>query len=128
MQLLGMWGAEIVDVAQLVRGKPDRVHDKRIAIFIMADGFTKPGWFDCRRVFIGEEDAADYVIALPDHPHLVRHLDKIERRPRVLAACPLEFHRLAALPECATRDEVGGGTAIMPALARAPKRFHRAVT
>src|SRR5258708_37502391 len=74
-----MGSAEIVDVAQLVGGKPDGVHHKHIAIFIMADGFAKPGWFDPRRVFTGKEDAADHVIALPDHPHLVRHLDEIER-------------------------------------------------
>src|SRR5258708_40072585 len=77
-----MGSAEIVDVAQLVGGKPDGVHHKHIAIFIMADGFAKPGWFDPRRGFTGKEDAADHVIALPDHPHLVRHLDEIERLAR----------------------------------------------
>src|SRR5882757_6817836 len=34
-------------------------------------------------MLVGEIDAADHVVALPDHPHLLWHLDEIERLDRI---------------------------------------------
>src|SRR5258706_14228033 len=78
MQFFAVWRAEIVDVAVLLRRKPDRVDDQRVAVLIVADGFAEPGRLHIGRMFVGEEDAAHHVVALPDHPYLFRRLDRVE--------------------------------------------------
>src|SRR5207302_5034674 len=83
MQLFAVRRAEIVDVTVLLRRKPDRVDDQRVAVLIMADGFAEPGRLYVGRMLVGEEDAAHHVVALPDHPYLFRRLDEVERLRRV---------------------------------------------
>ncbi len=68
---------EIVDIGPIV--KSDRIDDQRVAAFIMANGFTVPGRLEIGRVLGSKIDMPDLMIGRPDHHHLFRRLDEIDR-------------------------------------------------
>src|SRR5262249_44509626 len=77
VQVLGVRRGEIVHKAQGVLNETDSVDDK-FAVLVMADGFAKPGELRILTVLAVEIDAAHLMVALPDHPDLLRCLDEIE--------------------------------------------------
>src|SRR5438067_8955266 len=98
--LLGrMRSAEIVDVIILGR-HPDRIDDQRVTAFVMADGFAK--WLRHRvgRMLVPEVNAADHVVALPDHPDFFWRLNE----PRWLGGIQV-LARYAAGPAARLRRE-----------------------
>ena len=73
--------------------EPDGVDDK-LAVVVMADGFAKPGGLRILTVLAVEIDAAHLMIALPDHPDLLRCLDEIEGlKKQQLTGVPPGQHR-----------------------------------
>src|SRR5665213_942457 len=68
MKLSGMGGAVIIDEAEGMFEKPDRIDDERVAIFVMPDGFAEPVRFRIGAVPPVEIDAPDQLVAFPDHP------------------------------------------------------------
>ena len=108
MQLLGVGRTEIVDVAVL-GGQSDGVDDESIAVLVMADGFTEPGWLHFVRMLVGQPDAPDHLVALPHHGDDVFFLDEIDRLEREqqlprhtagIAACLGSERHLTDAGEC----------------------------
>src|SRR5207302_5560052 len=76
------WRTIVIDIVDVGRNA-DRIDDERIAIFVTADRFAEPQRLYVLRMFVGEENAAHHLIALPDHPYLLGLLDEIERLRRI---------------------------------------------
>src|SRR5580704_3764284 len=76
VQVLGVRRV-IVYEAQGMFDEPDSVDDE-LAVLVMADGFAKPSRLRVGVVFAVEIDAAHLMVALPDHPDLIRCLDEID--------------------------------------------------
>src|SRR5262249_60810846 len=77
VQVLGVRCGEIINKAVGMLNETDGVDDK-LAVLVMADGFAEPGRLRILTVFAVEIDPAHLMVALPDHPDLLRRLDEIE--------------------------------------------------
>src|SRR5260370_10263133 len=75
--VLGVRGGEIIHEAVGMLNETDGVDDK-LAVLVMAEGFAEPGRLGILTVFAVEIDPAHLMVALPDHPDLLRGLDEIE--------------------------------------------------
>src|SRR5258707_9023225 len=77
VQVLGVRCGEIIHEAVGMLNETDGVDDK-LAVLVVADGFAEPGRLGILTVFAVEIDPAHLMVALPDHPDLLRRLDEIE--------------------------------------------------
>jgi hypothetical protein len=76
--VLRMRRAPIVDETIRVLGEADGIDDQ-LPILVVADGLAKPAQLRILAVLAVKKNAAHEMVPLPQDPHFLRCLDKIER-------------------------------------------------